>query len=215
VISADVLARLGAAGAVAVLRAPSAAGAVCAAEALIAGGITAIEVTYSTPDVEAVLGRLAGRHGDAVLLGAGTVLEVRQADRAVAAGARFLVAPGIDDAVAEAMLATGATMLLGALTPTEVMRARSLGAHAVKIFPGSLAGPGYLRALHGPFPDVALVPTGGVSADNVAEWISAGAFAVGAGGELASSDAIGASRWDEITAAAERFSGALSAARAG
>lgn len=203
------LARLGAAGVVAVLRAPSADGAVRAVDALVRGGVTAIEVTYSTPDVPAVLERVAARHGDAVVLGAGTILEPEQASGAVAAGARFLVAPGIDDDVAAAMRATGAATLLGALTPTEVMRAVGLGAHAVKIFPGSLAGPGHLRALRGPFPVVPFMPTGGVSAENVGAWLDAGAFAVGAGSELAGASDIGAGRWDDITAAARRFVAAL------
>ncbi|HEU4975349.1 MAG TPA: bifunctional 4-hydroxy-2-oxoglutarate aldolase/2-dehydro-3-deoxy-phosphogluconate aldolase [Baekduia sp.] len=209
------LARLGEAGVVAVLRAPTADGAVRAAEALVEGGVTALEVTYSTPDVAAVLARLGDRFGDEVVLGAGTVLESAQAEEAVASGACFLVAPGIDEPIGEAMLATGAATLLGALTPTEVLRARRLGAHAVKLFPGSVAGPGYLRALRGPFPDVPLVPTGGISPANLGEWVDAGAFAVGAGGELAGAAAIGAEDWDGIRRSAERFTAAVDAARGG
>jgi 2-dehydro-3-deoxyphosphogluconate aldolase/(4S)-4-hydroxy-2-oxoglutarate aldolase len=112
------------------------------------------------------------------------------------------------------MKATGATVLLGAVTPTEVMRATRLGADAVKIFPGSLVGPAYLKALRGPFGELALMPTGGVSVDNVGDWLAAGAFAVGAGGELVSAADIRARRWDVITASAERFTAALAAARA-
>jgi 2-dehydro-3-deoxyphosphogluconate aldolase/(4S)-4-hydroxy-2-oxoglutarate aldolase len=202
------------AGIIAVVRAPSAAGAVDAVAALVAGGVTGIEITYSTPDVAQVLAALAERHGDDIALGAGTVLTAAQAEEAVAAGARFLVSPGIDDAVAGAMKATGATVLLGAVTPTEVMRATRLGADAVKIFPGSLVGPAYLKALRGPFGELALMPTGGVSVDNVGDWLAAGAFAVGAGGELVSAADIRARRWDVITASAERFTAALAAARA-
>jgi 2-dehydro-3-deoxyphosphogluconate aldolase/(4S)-4-hydroxy-2-oxoglutarate aldolase len=111
------------------------------------------------------------------------------------------------------MTATGATVMLGALTPTEVMRARRLHADVVKVFPGSQVGPAYLKALRGPFPDVLLMPTGGVSADNLGEWLQNGAFAVGAGGELASAGDIAAERWDVIEANAARFAAALEAAR--
>jgi 2-dehydro-3-deoxyphosphogluconate aldolase/(4S)-4-hydroxy-2-oxoglutarate aldolase len=202
------------AGIIAVVRAPSAEGAIDAVAALVAGGVVGIEITYSTPDVAQVLIALADRHGDDILLGAGTVLTTAQAEEAVAAGARFLVSPGIDDEVAGAMKATGATVMLGAVTPTEVMRATRLGADAVKIFPGSLVGPSYLKALRGPFPGLALMPTGGVSVDNVGQWLAAGAFAVGAGGDLVSAADIQAKRWDAVTANAERFTAALATARA-
>jgi 2-dehydro-3-deoxyphosphogluconate aldolase / (4S)-4-hydroxy-2-oxoglutarate aldolase len=201
------------AGVVAVLRAPSAEAGVLAAEALLAGGVTGIEVTYSTPDVPSVLATLADRHGDRMVLGAGTLLAPAQAAPAVEAGASFLVSPGVDDEVIASMRTTGAAVLAGALTPTEVMRAMRLGVHAVKVFPGSLVGPGYLRALRGPFPDVPLVPTGGVAADNLADWLAAGALAVGAGGELAPAAAIAEGRWDELTERAKRFTAALAAAR--
>jgi 2-dehydro-3-deoxyphosphogluconate aldolase/(4S)-4-hydroxy-2-oxoglutarate aldolase len=203
------------AGVIAVVRAHSADAAVSTVDALVAGGVTGIEITYSTPDVPRVLTTLAERHGEDIVLGAGTVLTPEQADEAAQAGARFLVSPGIDDEVARAMKATGATVMLGALTPTEVMRAVRLGADAVKVFPGSLVGPAYLKALRGPFGGVALMPTGGVSVDNVGEWLRSGAFAVGAGGELASAAAIRDERWDVIQANAERFFAALSAARDG
>ena len=105
------------------------------------------------------------------LLGAGTVRTPAEAIDAVAAGARYLVSPGTTDELAAAMLDTGATVLLGALTPSEVMRVSGLGAHAVKIFPANLGGPAYLRALRAPFPDLAFVPTGGVNPDTLPEWL--------------------------------------------
>lgn len=209
----ETLAALADAGVVAVVRAPSADTAGETVDALVAGGVRAIEITYSTPDAAGVLAAAAERHGDDVVLGAGTVLAVAQAAEAAAAGARFLVSPGIDDAVAAAMHVTGAAVLLGAVTPTEVMRALRFGADAVKLFPGSLFGPGHIRALRGPFPDVALMPTGGVSAENLHDWLAAGAFAVGAGSELAPPAAIAAGRWDAVTARAEQFMAALRAAR--
>jgi 2-dehydro-3-deoxyphosphogluconate aldolase / (4S)-4-hydroxy-2-oxoglutarate aldolase len=207
------VAPLAEAGVIAVIRASSPDGAVRAVDALVAGGITGIEITYSTPDVPRALTAVRERHGDDVALGAGTVLSAAQAHEAARAGADFLVSPGIDDDVAAAMVATGATVMLGALTPTEVLRALRLGAHAVKIFPGSMGGPSYLRALRGPFPTLAAMPTGGVSADNLGEWLRSGAFAVGAGGELASAADIDAGRWEAIEANAQRFRAALTEAR--
>jgi 2-dehydro-3-deoxyphosphogluconate aldolase/(4S)-4-hydroxy-2-oxoglutarate aldolase len=192
---------------VAVIRAPAPDGAVRAVDALVRGGVRGIEITYSTPEVPRVLAAVAERHSDAVLLGAGTVRTPAQAREAVEAGARFLVSPGVDDEVVGAMLATGATAMAGALTPTEIMRADALGAHVVKLFPAALGGPAYVRALRGPFPGIPFMPTGGVSADNLTEWIDAGVIAVGAGSELCSAEDIARGRWDVIEAKARAFAG--------
>ena len=196
-------------GVVAVVRAPDPASAVRGVEALVAGGVTGIEITYSTPDAPSVIAELSRRHGDGIVLGAGTVLTSEQVTEAAEAGASFLVSPGSDDELAEAMRATDLTMLLGALTPSEVMHTSKLGADAVKIFPASLGGPSYVRALRGPFPDVPFVPTGGVSAANVGDWLSAGAFAVGAGGELCSAADLAAGRWDDLEGRARQFTDAV------
>lgn len=201
----EILDRLRAARVVAVIRSPSADGAVDAVDALVRGGVTGIEITYSTPDVPAVLAAIARRYGRQVILGAGTLRAPAQAAEAVAAGAEFLVAPGLDDDLVGAMLATGALTMAGALTPTEVMRATALGVDVVKIFPASLGGPSYVRSLRGPFPDAPLMPTGGVSADNVADWLDSGIVAAGAGGELCSAADIAAADWDRIEANARRF----------
>jgi 2-dehydro-3-deoxyphosphogluconate aldolase/(4S)-4-hydroxy-2-oxoglutarate aldolase len=200
-------------GVIAVLRAPSADAAVSAVDALVAGGVTGVEITFSTPDAEAAIAEVARRHGDAVLLGAGTITRPEQAESAVAAGARFLVCPGTEASLARAMTATGATVMLGALTPSEVMAAVALGADVVKVFPASLGGPAYLRSLRGPFPDVPLMPTGGVSADNIGQWVGAGALAVGAGSELCSPAAMRAGTWEVIEDQARSFSAALAATR--
>jgi 2-dehydro-3-deoxyphosphogluconate aldolase / (4S)-4-hydroxy-2-oxoglutarate aldolase len=152
------------AGILAVLRAPSAEHAVRAVDALVAGGVLGIEITYSTPDAADAIAEAARRHGDAIYLGAGTVLTAAQAHEAAEAGATFLVSPGTDEAVVAAMRGTGVAAFSGALTPSEVMAALRLGVDAVKIFPASLGGPAYLKALRGPFPDVAFMPTGGLSA---------------------------------------------------
>jgi 2-dehydro-3-deoxyphosphogluconate aldolase / (4S)-4-hydroxy-2-oxoglutarate aldolase len=189
----------------AVIRAPSPDGAIAAVDALVRGGVTGIEITYSTPEVARVLRAVRERHGDAVLLGAGTLRTPEQAREATEAGAEFLVCPGLDDALVDAMLATGATTMAGALTPTEVMRAEALGAHVVKVFPAALGGPAYVKALRGPFPDVPFMPTGGVSAANLQEWLDAGVIAVGAGSELCSAGDIGGGDWEAIEAKAREF----------
>lgn len=209
----DPLTALRTATVIAVLRAPTAEAAIRASDALVAGGITGIEITYSTPDAAAVIREVRRRHSDGVYLGAGTVLEAAQAVKAVEAGAQFLVSPGTEPVLAAAMLDTGATVLSGALTPSEVMTVLGLGVPVVKLFPASLGGPAYLKALRGPFPQVSFVPTGGVNSDNLAEWLAAGAVAVGAGGELCPASALAAGDWDTITATARQFAAAASQAR--
>jgi 2-dehydro-3-deoxyphosphogluconate aldolase/(4S)-4-hydroxy-2-oxoglutarate aldolase len=200
-----VLDRLREAVVVAVLRAPDPESALASVGALVAGGVRAVEITYSTPDAAAVVARLRREHGDDLLVGAGTVTTAAQAVESAEAGAQFLVSPGTTESVAAALRSTGVPFALGALTPSEVMTAVSLGADVVKLFPGSLGGPSYLKALRGPFPDVPLMPTGGVRADNVRAWLDAGAFCLGAGGELVSGDP------DETTRRAAAFVDAVGA----
>jgi 2-dehydro-3-deoxyphosphogluconate aldolase/(4S)-4-hydroxy-2-oxoglutarate aldolase len=207
--------QLAAVGVIAVIRAPSTQAALRGAEALVAGGVTGLEVTYSTPDAPAVIAALDEEFGDGIYLGAGTVTAPAQAREAADAGARFLVSPGTLPDIVEAMLATGRVVLPGALTPSEVMQCVRLGAHVVKIFPASLGGPRLLKALKGPFPDTPMMPTGGVSADNLADWLTAGAVAVGAGSELVSTRELAEAHWDVVTRNARRFTAALAAARAG
>lgn len=209
----DRLDRARATGVLAVLRAPSAELALEASEAIIRGGVSGIEVTYSTPDAPAVIRELIARHGDAAYVGAGTVTTEEQATAAAEAGAEFLVSPGTLPGLTRAMLDTGRVVMTGAMTPTEVMTALSLDVDVVKVFPASLGGPSYLGALRGPFPDAPLMPTGGVTPDNLADWFRAGAVAVGAGGDLANSASIKASDWADLAQRAERFAAALTAAR--
>lgn len=209
----DRLARARATGVLAVLRAPSPEQALDAADAIIRGGITGIEVTYSTPDAPAVIRELIARHGDAAYVGAGTVTTVEQATAAADAGAEFLVSPGTLPDLTRAMLDTGRVVMTGAMTPTEIMGALALGVDVVKIFPTSLGGPPYLGALRGPFPDAPLMPTGGVKPDNLADWFAAGAVAVGAGGDLANSASIKTGDWADLTTRAEAFAAAFAAVR--
>jgi 2-dehydro-3-deoxyphosphogluconate aldolase/(4S)-4-hydroxy-2-oxoglutarate aldolase len=196
-----------------VLRAPDAEGAVRAVAALLAGGIRAIEITYTTPAAGEVIASLAGQSDVDIVLGAGTVLTPEQAAEAAAAGAQFVVTPGTTPALAAAIVATEAAAILGAFIPSEVIDVLAMGADAVKIFPASVGGPRYLKALRGPMPDVPLMPTGGVTTDNVGEWLDAGALCVGAGGELCSAAMIANGEWDEIERRAAAFAHAVKTAR--
>ncbi|WP_149083739.1 MULTISPECIES: bifunctional 4-hydroxy-2-oxoglutarate aldolase/2-dehydro-3-deoxy-phosphogluconate aldolase [Microbacterium] len=209
----DRLARARTTGILAVLRAPSPEQALEASEAIIRGGVSGIEVTFSTPDAPAVIRELIARHGDAAYVGAGTVTTPDQAAQAADAGAAFLVSPGTLPALTRAMLDTGRVVMTGAMTPTEVMGALELGVDVVKIFPASLGGPSYLGALRGPFPDAPLMPTGGVKPDNLADWFAAGAVAVGAGGDLANGASIANADWADIEQRAARFAAALATTR--
>jgi 2-dehydro-3-deoxyphosphogluconate aldolase/(4S)-4-hydroxy-2-oxoglutarate aldolase len=194
---------------VAVIRGANSASAVRAVDALVAGGIRGIEVTYTTPGATEVIAELAGRYGDEITLGAGTVTTAQQAADAVEAGAGFLVSPGTRPGLAAAMRETGAALLLGALTPSEVMASRDEGADLVKLFPASLGGPGFLRSLRGPFPDVDFCPTGGVNPQTIPGWLDAGAVALGAGGELCPAAKVAAGDWAGITELAREFVAAL------
>jgi 2-dehydro-3-deoxyphosphogluconate aldolase/(4S)-4-hydroxy-2-oxoglutarate aldolase len=175
--------------------------------ALADGGIRTVELTFTTPGVLDHLAAAADVPG--VLLGVGTVLTADQARAAVDAGARFLVTPGLRPAVAEVAVAAGVPVMLGAFTPTEVATAVDLGAAAVKIFPAGRLGPKYLTDLRGPYPDVELLPSGGISADNAAEFLAAGATAVCAGTSVVPPAAVAAGDWTDITERARTFAAAL------
>lgn len=194
---------------VAVVRAPSPELALEAATVLIENGITSIEITFTTPDAAGAIEKCVQRHGDEALIGAGTITAADQVDAAAAAGAHFLVSPGTDGALAEAMVGTGLLTMTGALTPSEIMSATRHGVHVMKIFPGSLGGPTYLSALKGPFPDLKFMPTGGVSAENLGEWFERGAFAVGAGGDLVSSAALARGDFGDVASRARAYLDAL------
>lgn len=202
-------------GLLAVIRGPSPELTLKMVEALFAGGVRGIEITYSTPNAPQVVKDLAAQYGDDILLGMGTLTEVEHAAQAAEAGASFLVSPHCESALAQAMTATGLPVMLGALTPTEVIRAYRLGSDVVKIFPGSLVGPDYIKALKGPFPYIPMMPTGGVSVENVAAWFKAGVFAVGAGSNLCPTAWAKEGRFAEITATARAFVAAVNQAKTG
>lgn len=200
-------------GLLAVIRGPSQDLTVQMVEALINGGVLGIEVTYSTPNAEEVVRTLAKKYGDQILLGMGTLTKPEQAITAKAAGANFLVSPISDRDLVKAMVASGLVTMAGALTPTEVFQAYSLGTDVVKIFPGSLGGPSYIKALKGPFPNIPMMPTGGVNAGNVADWFAAGVVAVGAGSELCPPQLAKEGKFDEISKKAADFVQVVRSAR--
>lgn len=210
---AETLAGIRRIGIIAVLRAPSEALASQMVEALVAGGVTGIEITYSTPDAAAVVRTLDERYGSHLVLGMGTLTRPEQVEEARDAGARFIVSPHTKAGLAEAMVASGLATMIGALSPSEIEGAHARGADIVKIFPASLVGPSYIRSLRGPFPDIPMMPSGGVSTANLGEWLAAGAVAVSAGGELCPVEWAKDGRFVDITARAREFVGALDAYR--
>jgi 2-dehydro-3-deoxyphosphogluconate aldolase/(4S)-4-hydroxy-2-oxoglutarate aldolase len=176
-------------GVVAVARRLAAADVPAIADALLAGGIGAFELTLDQPEDVAVAALEAAathvaRRGLPLAVGAGTILSVPAARRAMTAGASFLVAPHLDPDVLAWAVGRGVPMLPGAATPTEVLAAWRGGAAAVKVFPASALGPAFVRELRGPFPDIPLQPTGGITVENAGEYIRAGAIAVGMGSWL-------------------------------
>jgi len=155
------------------------------ADGLVAGGVRAFEVTLDSPDAIIAIGALAKRHsGGSLLVGAGTVLDVASATAAAEAGARFLVSPHTDVELVRWAAAKGIPIFPGALTPSEILAAWRAGASAVKLFPASAVGPSYVREIRGPLAEVPLIPTGGVTAENAAAFIAAGAVGVGVGSWL-------------------------------
>jgi 2-dehydro-3-deoxyphosphogluconate aldolase / (4S)-4-hydroxy-2-oxoglutarate aldolase len=195
-----------------VVRAPQIPDVVALCRALRDGGIGVVELTFTTPDLarhlETAAEFAASADGAGVLVGAGTVRSAEQARAAVDAGAAFLVTPGVAASAPEIVEVAGAArvpVVLGALTPSEVLTATELGADAVKIFPASLGGPKLLSDLRGPFPDVPFLPSGGVNAENARAFLDAGAFAVSAGTGVVPPAAVAAGDWAPITAAARDF----------
>jgi 2-dehydro-3-deoxyphosphogluconate aldolase / (4S)-4-hydroxy-2-oxoglutarate aldolase len=210
----DVIRRIGEIGIVPVVRAASVDQATRAVEAICAGGIPIVEITMTVPDAIAVIRHVARHYGSDVLIGAGTVTTAAQAEMSIAAGAEFIVSPGLSFPVLSAAHACGKLAIPGALTPTELMNAQQNGARLVKIFPcGNVGGPKYLKSLKGPFPDAALIPTGGINASNAAEFIAAGAFALGIGAELVNAEALREGNLAKISHYARELVGAVLLAR--
>jgi 2-dehydro-3-deoxyphosphogluconate aldolase / (4S)-4-hydroxy-2-oxoglutarate aldolase len=193
-------------GLVPVLRAKSIAQAHALVEAMIAGGVTVVEVTMTVPNAVHLLKELKKEHGAKILLGSGTVTTAKEAEDTINAGAEFVVSPSLHPDVIAATKAAGKLSIPGALTPTEVITAHRAGADYVKIFPCSaMGGASYLRSLLAPFPHFKLIPTGGVTLKTAEEFIRAGARALGVGSDLVNLAAIDEGKPELITEAARAY----------
>jgi 2-dehydro-3-deoxyphosphogluconate aldolase/(4S)-4-hydroxy-2-oxoglutarate aldolase len=212
-VTGSTLERIAESGVIAVMRGVDADRAVETARALARGGVAAVEVTADAPGAIATLGEVRAALDEATLVGAGTVMDAATASRAVGAGAEFVLAPHVDTATVETCNRYGVASIPGATTPTEAVRAVEAGADAVKVFPASTVGPGHVRALRGPLPQIPLIPTGGVDVENVGDFLAAGATAVGAGSALVDGDAVARGDWDAVEARAREFADAVAAAR--
>jgi 2-dehydro-3-deoxyphosphogluconate aldolase/(4S)-4-hydroxy-2-oxoglutarate aldolase len=210
----DVICRIGEVGIVPVVRAATVEDATRAVEAICAGGIPILEITMTVPNATSVIRHVMREHGNTALIGAGTVTTGEQAEECIRAGAEFVVSPGLSIHVLAVAQAFAKLAIPGALTPTELMHAQDNGAKLIKVFPcGNVGGPRYLESLKGPFPNAALIPTGGVNASNAADYIAAGAFAVGVGGDLVNAAALRAGNLAKITQAARELVQTVRAAR--
>jgi 2-dehydro-3-deoxyphosphogluconate aldolase/(4S)-4-hydroxy-2-oxoglutarate aldolase len=193
-------------GVVPVVRASSSREALIAAEAVCQGGIPIVEITMTVPGAVEVIRELSKSSASEVLIGAGTVLDPETARRCLDAGAQFLVSPGLNLQTVELAVREKILMMAGALTPTEVITAWNSGSDFVKIFPcGQVGGAKYIKALKGPFPQIPLVPTGGVNLNTAAEFIEAGAAALGIGGELVQAEALKSGKSQIIVENARKF----------
>jgi 2-dehydro-3-deoxyphosphogluconate aldolase / (4S)-4-hydroxy-2-oxoglutarate aldolase len=201
----DHLRRVVRTGIVAILRTTDSSRLIDVAEALLAGGIDIIEVTFTVPRAEQVLADVAKRLGDRILLGAGTVLDPETARIAILAGAQFLVSPVVRPSIIQLGRRYGKPVFPGAFTPTEVLTAWEAGADIVKVFPSDMVGPGYLKALRAPLPDIRLMPTGGVNLQTLGDFLRAGACAVGIGSSLVEPQALAAGDFARIESLGRQY----------
>jgi 2-dehydro-3-deoxyphosphogluconate aldolase / (4S)-4-hydroxy-2-oxoglutarate aldolase len=203
-------------GIVPVVRAASAKHAMLAADAVCDGGVPIVEITMTVPGAIDVIAQLAKSIGSEVLVGAGTVLDAETAQRCIDAGAEFLVSPGFDLETVKFSNRAGKLIMAGALTPTEVIAAWKAGSDFVKIFPcGTVGGAKYIKALKAPLPHVPMVPTGGVNLTTAADFIRAGAAALGVGGELVTASALESGNTAPIVEAARSLVAVVRDARGG
>lgn len=202
-------------GVVAVIRLSDPEGLRGVVDALIDGGVRALEVTMTVPRAVSLIEELAAGMPPGFALGAGTVLDAATARQVILAGAQFIVSPTLRPAVIEMCHRYDVASMPGCFSPTEILTAWEAGADVVKVFPATALGPGYIKDIHGPLPQVRLMPTGGVSKDNAGEWIAAGAVALGVGTSLVDRTAVAAGRFDVITANARHFTEAVRQARGG
>jgi 2-dehydro-3-deoxyphosphogluconate aldolase/(4S)-4-hydroxy-2-oxoglutarate aldolase len=211
---AEVLQRIHEVGVVPVVRAASAEEAIQVVEAIKTGGLTILEITMTVPRAAKVIEEISNRYGDEVLVGAGTVLDPETARDCILAGARFVVSPSLNIRTIEFCQQQSIAVFPGALTPTEVVTAWQAGADAVKVFPcGAVGGAKYLASLKAPLPQIELIPTGGVSLSTAADFIAAGAFALGVGADLVDLAAIRSGAPEKVAQAASAYVAAVQDAR--
>ena len=193
-------------GIVPVVRASSKRQALDAVEAVTAGGIPIVEITMTVPGAVEIIRELVKSNSSGVLIGAGTVLDAETARACRDAGAEFLVSPALNLETIEFAVKENILMMAGALSPTEIVRAWKAGSDFVKVFPcGQVGGAKYIKAIKGPLPQIPLVPTGGVNLNTAADFIEAGAEALGIGGELVQADALKSGNYQVITETARKF----------
>jgi 2-dehydro-3-deoxyphosphogluconate aldolase/(4S)-4-hydroxy-2-oxoglutarate aldolase len=210
----DVLKRIQEIGILPVLRAKSIDEALALADAIEAGGVTALEVTMTVPGAIDVIRQLVQKTQGRILIGAGTVLDAETARACMLAGAAFIVSPSLNLKTIELCRRYSVPVMPGALTPTEVLTAWEAGADVVKVFPCSaLGGASYLKALKAPLPQIELIPTGGVSLATAAEFLAAGAFALGVGGDMVNPKAIADGKPEIITQTAREYMAIIKKAR--
>jgi 2-dehydro-3-deoxyphosphogluconate aldolase/(4S)-4-hydroxy-2-oxoglutarate aldolase len=209
----DVIRDLLKCGVIAVIRANSLDEAEKLADCCVKGGIVGLEITFTVPGAEDVIAKLASNKGAGYIVGAGTVLDAATARIAIMKGAKFIVSPAFDKEVAEMCNLYQVPYMPGCFTITEMINAMKAGADIIKVFPGEKAEPSYFKAVHGPLPQANLMPTGGVSLDNCAEWIKAGAVAVGTGGSLTAPAKTG--DYEGVVKNAKAFVAAVAEARKG
>ena len=213
--SQEILAFITGIGIVPIVRVASAESAVQAVEAIYRGGVRAAEITMTVPGAIRALERVADRLGDKMMLGAGTVLDPETARACMLAGAQFFVTPALRLSTIEVARRYSKVIFPGALTPTEVLTAWEAGADAVKIFPcGNMGGARYIKALKGPFPHIAMIPTGGVNLETAGEFLKAGACAIAVGTEMVDPRTIQDGRFDLIEERARQFLACVGKARA-
>lgn len=200
-------------GVVAIVRLADYSAALDVVRALIQGGISAVEFTYTNPQAGHAIETVKQAMGDDVFAGAGTVLDAETARGAILHGADFVVTPTVRVDTIRICQRYNVPTVIGAFSPTEILTAWEHGATFVKVFPASSVGPGYLKDVAGPLPQIPLIPTGGVTVDNAGAFIVAGARAVAVGGNLVDRDTVEHARWAELTSRAEAFIAAVADAR--
>lgn len=211
---AEIISLLTNPGIIAVVRAQKAEQVPPLSDALLAGGVIAIEITMTTPNAIAVIAEASRKLADRALIGVGTVLDADTCRAAIDAGAEFVVTPICRTELVAIAGSANRPIMLGAYTPTEAQRAHEAGADFIKIFPADTLGPGYMKALRAPLPHLRLVPTGGVDVNNVADFLKAGCPAVGVGSSLVAAKLLQENNWAELTRRAEAFVKAAQGARA-